>query len=96
MAEIKGLKLNEGRGNVQYGQDGSKLIIVVDLAGERVKAKSGNLFVASGPVIADMGDAGKAHAWLNLNLPKPKKSALVDENAELKAKIAALEAKLNK
>jgi len=91
---MKGLEFNEGRGNVQYAQDGDTLIVKINLAGERVQAKSGNLFVASGPVIADMGDAGKAHAWLNLNLPKKKAAKLRDENKELKAKIAALEAKM--
>jgi hypothetical protein len=92
---MKGLEFNDGRGNVSYAQDGDTLIIKVNLSGERVTAKSGNKFVASGPVVADMGEAGKAHAWLNLNLPKPLKAAVTAENMELKARIAELEKLVN-
>ena len=51
MLEIKGLTFNAGRGNVKYAQDAGTLIILVDLEGGRVIAKSGNAFVASGCIL---------------------------------------------
>lgn len=92
----KELEFNAGRGNVSYAQDGNTLWIKVKLDGDLVTAKSGNKFVASGPVVADMGDAGKAHAWLNLNMPKASKSTLREDLSAAEKKIAELTAMLKK
>lgn len=76
--------------NAKYAVNGGKMMIVVDLEGAMHTTKNG------APVRAQMYGSipGSSHRVTFGCYPVEKKSKLRDENAELKAKIAALEAKL--
>jgi hypothetical protein len=92
--EVKGVKFSAMDRNTQWGVIGDSLVIHVDLSGKTFQSKNDKPMLGQA-FINIMTETSRVFGNLNLNVGA-KKSALIDQNAQLQARIKELEAKLSK